>query len=138
MKKSESEIDLMRRTYPNVPDFALPKTRKSKSPANELTYQIILFIQSIGGFASRVNSQGNYNPTLKLFTFSGSTKGAADVSTCIGGRNIQIEVKIGRDRQSPAQVKFQASIEAAGGCYIIARTFEQFREDFEEIISNIK
>jgi hypothetical protein len=36
-----------------------------------------------------------------------STAGSADISATIKGRSVKIEVKIGKDRQSEAQKKYQ-------------------------------
>ena len=100
MKKSEAEIKLMEERYKTFPKEYMPRTKNKKSsPANELTTQIIALVNSLGGSASRVNSQGNYNQKLGRFTFSGSTKGAADISAIVQGRSLQIEVK-DRSRQT--------------------------------------
>lgn len=62
---------------------------------------------------------------------SGSTKGSADISATIGGRSVKIEVKIGKDRQSEAQRRYQAAIEQAGGLYYIARDFTEFHSWYQ-------
>lgn len=60
------------------------------------------------------------------------TVGTADISATIRGRSVKIEVKIGRDRQSEAQKRYQASIEAAGGIYYIARNIDDFMQWYNQ------
>jgi hypothetical protein len=47
---------------------------------------------------------------------------------------VKIEVKVGKDRQSDAQKRYQESIERAGGVYLIARDFDSFVEWFDEYV----
>lgn len=109
----------------------IPMTCREDSTANGLTRCIIDFIKLRGGQAERVSimgrpikqANGNY-----MFGKSHMTKGTADISATIRGRSVKIEVKIGADRQSDAQRKYQADIERAGGLYYIARDFESFVE----------
>ena len=65
------------------------------------------------------------------------TAGSADISATIKGRSVKIEVKIGKDRQSEAQKRYQEMIERAGGTYYIARDFDEFVEWYEKFIENI-
>jgi len=48
--------------------------------------------------------------------------GSPDILACVSGRMVGVECKVGRDWQKPAQKKFQAAMERAGGIYILART----------------
>jgi len=63
-----------------------------------------------------------------------STAGSADISATIKGRSVKIEVKIGKDRQSDAQKRYQEMIERAGGIYIIAKDFDSFVEWYENFV----
>lgn len=63
------------------------------------------------------------------------TAGSADISATIKGRSVKIEVKIGKDRQSDAQKKYQEMIERAGGVYIIAKNFDEFVEWYNNFVS---
>ena len=109
----------------------IPMPSREDSTANGLTRCIIDFIKLRGGQAERVSimgrpikqANGNY-----MFGKSHMTKGTADISATIRGRSVKIEVKIGTDRQSDAQRKYQADIERAGGMYYIAKDFESFVE----------
>jgi hypothetical protein len=66
-----------------------------------------------------------------------STKGTADISATIRGRSVKIEIKYGKDRQSDVQKQYQASIERAGGVYIIVRDFDSFVEWYEQFTLGI-
>lgn len=101
---------------------------KGRNTANDLTRQIIRFIQRHGGQAERIAVTG----LLRKFgngykwTRTNMTVGTADISATIQGRSVKIEVKIGTDRQSDEQKRYQKQVEDAGGIYYIARTFEEF------------
>jgi len=108
---------------------------------------IISYIRHIGGHAERVNSIGQMIDNRKHFTDtlgfhrtvgavtwirSSGQRGTADISARYNGVSIKIEVKIGRDRQSPTQASCQRQIEAAGGVYYFAKDFESFYQWFNE------
>jgi hypothetical protein len=57
----------------------------------------------------------------------GMLPGAADLLVVVNGIAHWLELKVGRGRQSPAQVAFEAAAWAAGATYAIARTPEQAR-----------
>lgn len=52
----------------------------------------------------------------------GGVPGQPDIMGCYFGRFVGIEVKTDTGRQRPEQADWQAAIEAAGGCYILARS----------------
>lgn len=129
------------RKHPNTPLKYLAKCTYRDDTANGLTKCIIDFIRFNGGQAERINTTGipkdnrmqvtdimGHSRTIGSIEWrpSGTTKGSADISATIRGRSVKIEVKIGKDTQSEAQKQYQASIEAAGGIYYIARDFESF------------
>lgn len=107
-----------------------PKPYTDKT-ANGLTTAIEDFINFLpGGYgeASRINSTGT--PRVvdgKVSWTKGNTrKGIADIRATFNGRSISIEIKIGADRQSEAQIKEQKRITRAGGLYFIAKDFPSF------------
>ena len=125
----------------------LVKRKYSDRTANELTKSIIAYIKLMGGQAERINTTGRMLDTRKTYidvvgfkrTIGStqwipgtSTKGSADISATINGRSVKIEVKIGRDKQSEAQIKYQTDIERAGGIYYIAKDFESFYRWYNE------
>ena len=62
---------------------------------------------------------------------------ANGLTQAIDGKTLAIEVKVNRDKMSEAQLKVKAEIEAAGGIYFIAKSFDDFENFYNKII-NIK
>lgn len=132
----------MKRKHTSYPEnLTLPVKPYNDKTANGLTRCIIDFLKFSGWQAERINTTGRPIDRREIVTNvigqkrqigsvewirSGSTPGSADISATIRGRSVKIEVKIGSDRQSEAQIRYQQAIEKAGGIYIVARTFEQF------------
>lgn len=50
--------------------------------------------------------------------------GMADIEGVFRGHHVEIETKSERGRQSPAQRRWQAAVERAGGTYLLVRTVE--------------
>ena len=144
IKQLESELMRLKRLkYPSIPAECLAPITHTDKTANGLTKAIIAFIQLNGGQSERINTMGRpidrrkvYTDTVGLTRTIGSvewipgtgTKGSADISATIKGKSVKIEVKIGADRQSEAQRKYQQDIEQAGGLYFIAKDFTSFVE----------
>jgi len=125
--------------YKDQPYLVKPKF--SDKTANGLTKAIIKFIQLSGGQAERISTTGRVIDKRKTYTDvvgvrrtigstkwvpGTTTKGSADISATINGQSVKIEVKIGRDRQSDAQKKYQSDVERAGGIYYMAKDFQSF------------
>jgi hypothetical protein len=140
-----------RKRYPTVPYLA-PRTFRDDS-ANSLTNCIIQFLQLSGHQAERINSTGRRIDTRQTFedvigrsrTIGSShwikgtgQKGTADISGVIAGRSVKVEVKFGRDRQSQAQKNYQQSVEDAGGLYVIATSFEQFLNWYNQTLKDMR
>ena len=143
--------------YPSFPEFAIPPEKFSDTTANELTKTICKFITYIGGQAERISNQGQYRDNKKVVTDvlgrkrtigSGTwtkgqgTNGTADISSTIPiktksgaviGLSLKIEVKIGKDKMSEAQLKYKNDIEKVGGRYMIAKDFDSFLIEFREL-----
>lgn len=115
--------------------------------ANGLTRCIVDYIKLKGGQAERVNTMGvpldtrcevtdimGHRRTIGGIEWrkGGGTVGSADISATIRGRSVKIEVKVGRDRQSPAQREYQRQVEQSGGLYYIARNFTDFLHWYHE------
>jgi hypothetical protein len=122
------------------PDYVAKKIYLDKT-ANALTHAIISWINLNGYQAERISTTGRYVDNSKIVTdvlgnrkkigsgkyIKGTgTNGSADISATIKGKSIKIEVKIGKDKQSEAQIKYQQMIEKAGGVYFIAKNFDEF------------
>ena len=50
--------------HPNVPKFALVKSRYSDKSANELTAAVVAYFTLKGGWATRIQTQGQYREDL--------------------------------------------------------------------------
>jgi hypothetical protein len=144
------ELESMRLKYPNTNESYLGLTNWKDDSANSLTKCVIAYITYMGGQAERISSQGQYREGAKIKVGTGelahtkqlpgkwtpgqSTKGTADISSTIRGRSVKLEIKYGKDVQSQVQKEYQASIEKAGGVYIIVRTFDEFVVWYESFI----
>ena len=84
-----------------------------------------------GAFFQRQNSQGQYDSRLKMWRKSGTTRGIADVQVTFRGKTYNLEIKIGKDRQSEVQKDVERKIKAAGGHYAIIRCFDDFLEEIQ-------
>jgi hypothetical protein len=131
-------------THPNYPQDYIPKTMYKDQTANGLTKAICDFINYQGYQAERINTMGTAREKKTTagkvigvtWTKGTSTAGSADISATIKGRSVKIEVKIGKDRQSEAQKRYQENIEKAGGTYIIAKDFDSFVEWYNQFIQS--
>jgi hypothetical protein len=131
-------------THPNYPQDYIPKTMYKDSTANGLTRAICDYINYNGYQAERINTMGTAREKKTTagkvigvtWTKGTSTAGSADISATIKGRSVKIEVKIGKDRQSDAQKRYQENIEKAGGTYIIAKDFDSFVEWYNQFIKS--
>jgi hypothetical protein len=130
-------------THPNYPQDYIPKTMYKDSTANGLTRAICDYINYNGYQAERINTMGTAREKKTTagkvigvtWTKGTSTAGSADISATIKGRSVKIEVKIGKDRQSDAQKRYQENIEKAGGIYYIAKDFDSFVEFFNDFVN---
>jgi hypothetical protein len=142
-----------RRKYPSLPDYARTTPKYSDRTTNGLTRMLIDFLGFSGHHAERVSNTGRPLDKRKIVTdvigrtrIIGTMKwihgtgynGTADIHSVIAGKFVAIEVKIGRDRQSPAQAEYQAQVEQAGGVYVIATSFGQFMEWYETMEKILK
>lgn len=123
-------IDGLAASHPHFPRAYIPRQKRSDKTANGLTQCIIEYIQMHGGQAERINVMGRPIETAGGLKWAKSnmTVGTADISAIVAGRAVKIEVKIGADRQSDDQRRYQSDVERAGGLYYIAKTFDNFVE----------
>jgi hypothetical protein len=153
MKAKQILIDLKIKAhmenYPSIPLHAIPQPKYTDKTANGLTKMIIEFLQLSGWQAERISTTGRYIDNTKIVSDvlgrkkqigsgewikSTSTKGSADVSATIKKFSVKIEIKIGRDRQSAAQIDYMIAVNKAGGVYVIAKDFDQFHRWYENFI----
>ena len=67
------------------------------------------------------DDDGNYIPP------GGMCQGASDLIGCVFGHRVDIEVKVGRDKQTPAQLLWQARMRACGGVCEVIRSVAEAR-----------
>lgn len=121
--------------------FGKPIKRKKQSPANALTDAVMEYMRLLGCAVARINTTGVYDEQAGRYRFSGATKGVEDVTCTMPvfvqghklGVTVAVEVKIGRDTMSEAQHKRKDNVERAGGYYIVAKTFDQFKQDVDTL-----
>lgn len=143
----------LRTKYPTFPEHALPNRSYSDTTANGLTKCIIEFLNLSGHQAERISSMGRTIDKSKVvedvlgrkrtigstqYIKGTSTNGTADISSVINGHSVKIEVKIGKDRQSADQKKYQSNVEKAGGIYWIAKDFDGFVELYRDFMHKDK
>jgi hypothetical protein len=140
--------EVARSKHPNYPEnLTLPGKVYRLNTANGLTQAVIAWIEAHGQRAIRVSSAGRYIDKSFEFTDTvgfrrrvnsgqwvpGTTKvGAADISCTIYGKSVEIEIKIGRDVQSPAQKKYQQIVENSGGIYLIVTCIDDLFKWWDE------
>jgi hypothetical protein len=127
-------IELWRNNLPERFKDMKPRTYDPKT-ANGLTKMIVDWINYNGGQAERISTTGRYIVAQKKWIKGSGTKGSADISATIKGRSVKIEVKIGKDKMSEDQVKYQEAIEKAGGIYYIAKDFDSFYEWYNKMFA---
>jgi hypothetical protein len=130
---SQADYEYRKAKFPSFEKVAGYHKSYSDKTANRLTAAIKRWLELSGGAISRTNSQGQYDPKLKRIRYSGSTKGQADINCAYKGRSVQIEIKIGKDRQSLVQKEFQRNFENAGAFYFIVRTWEDFISQISKV-----
>ena len=129
------------------PDY-VPKTKFTDKTSAGLEKCIVAYIKLNGGMAERRKNTGRVIDDRKIVTDTlghqrvlGGTRyipgtgrnGTSDVSGIWKGKPVAIEVKIGKDRMSQAQIEYREDFEKAGGIFIIAKTFTQFVEELNKV-----
>ena len=124
------------RKYPSIPSYAIPHSRYLGKDTNSLTRAVIDFINLSGGYAVRIQSQGQYDPKRGIWRKGQTRKGTADIIACIDEKFVSIEIKTGRDKQSPEQKRTQDDVDRAGGQYWIIRDFDIFLKEIKKFTDN--
>lgn len=109
-----------------MPAYGIVTPKFSDKDANGLTRCILEYFTLKGGYAVRINTQGQYNESLGRWTKSTTKRGTADIHACLNGLHYSIEVKIGADKQSDYQKITQLHVQLAGGRYYVAKSFQSF------------
>jgi hypothetical protein len=118
---------------------------KGRSAA-QIEKNIINYIKELGHHAEKhsvtgreITAKDTYTPLgvikgKKSYIPSQSQKGSADITATVYGVSLKIEVKKGKDRMGPEQIKYSKQIRAAGGFYFIAHDEEDFLTKFNEFL----
>lgn len=101
------------------------------APHDDLVREIMIYVSSIGGVCTRVDTPG------LLFTRAGNpvkigTKGVLDIEATIKGRSVKIDAKIGKDRLKGDQVNYAKAVERAGGIAFAAWSVEDVRARLQQ------
>jgi hypothetical protein len=102
-KLEQLATNAARLKHPTLPEHALVSRKFRDDSANGLTSCIVTYITISGGFASRINNQGTYRAKLGQYTPGTSRRGLAKVMATYKGLSLNIEDKIGTDKQSEHQ-----------------------------------
>ena len=131
LERMEAEYDA--RKHPNIDKRYLAPRLHSDKTANGLTKAITTYITLMGGMASRINTTGVWDQKMNKYRPTTMKRGLADIWATYQGRSLQIEVKIGADRQSEDQIKVQQQQEEAGGLYFVAKDFSSFKNWIDQL-----
>jgi hypothetical protein len=131
-----NELPAFRKLQNFIGEQTARPTRKPKGSkpetANSLTRKVVNHIQAHGGFATRLQSTGQYRDDLQKFVPSQQRSGLPDVMAVFDGKSCFVEIKIGRDTLSGDQRKAIAELEQAGACVFVAKDFESFQRWFTD------
>lgn len=131
--------------YVSVQAKYLSPRKYRDDTANGLTKCIIDFLRLKGCQSERTSCTGRYVDNTKVFTNvlgyrrqigtakwlpTSGQRGTADISAVIRSRAVKIEVKM-KDKQSDDQRSYQEAVEAAGGCYLICHSLNEFMQQYE-------
>ena len=134
---SELATKLKMEKHPDFPPHALVKKRFKDTTANDLTKTIIWDMYHVReGVAYRINNGAVYDKKRGVYRAGVQKKGVPDIIGIINGRFIGIEVKIGKDRQSADQKLVEKEINAAGGVYFIAKSYDDYLSKINEVTHN--
>jgi len=113
--------------------FYVPPVYPQVAKSNGLTQFIVKFLTWSGHRATRVNVSGRM--VKGKYIPSSTRKGTADISATVRGKSVQIEVKVGKDKPRPEQLREQELERKAGGIYEFISTLEQFLELYDNLVA---
>jgi hypothetical protein len=133
VKKRKAELTTNHLDLP-VNNVIQPKETKDAFNTNKFTDLIIAYLKAVHSCnsARRISSEGRYRKGIGYI--AGLNKGMEDIQCILRGKLFAIEVKSPTDKISPEQLKRKAAIEADGGHYIIATSFEQLQTEILNLL----
>lgn len=116
----------------------IKKFRNLQPTANQATRQILDYLNMSGFYAWRQNNAAVYDEKKGVHRAGHTENGVADI---IGihkatGKMIAIEVKVGKDKLSPDQIRFLDQIRSAGGLACAASCAGDVVEYLENNLKN--
>lgn len=104
----------------------------------EIEYQILHYLRSLGIFCFKVDRQGTFDPTKKIFRSNKNPfkkKGVSDILGICNKRFLAIEVKRNKPKGYPSkeQKEFIEEVNLSGGIAFIARSVD----DVKSVLSTI-
>lgn len=106
-----------------------------KMTHNDLRKFVIDYLRAQGCYCWPNSTVGVFDPVKKIYRRNATFKGPADVMCVMkGGQHLEVEVKIGKDQLRPEQRIHATQVISKGGRYLVARTPEQFQQDYLALI----
>jgi hypothetical protein len=133
VKKRKAELTTNHLDLP-VNNILQAKETKDAFNTNKFTDLIIAYLKAVHSCnsARRISSEGRYRKGIGYI--AGLNKGMEDIQCILKGKLFAIEVKSPTDKISPEQLKRKAAIEADGGNYIVATSFEQMQTEILNLL----
>lgn len=139
--KELSEMDLRSKQekYRNVPEYAIPKKKYSDSDTNSLTQAIIKYLELNKFFVTRIQSQGQFSPSLGMWTYGNTVKGIPDLYAqgIINGKSYALWIEIKslstKDKLRPHQIDVHKRLTEAGAVVFIAKDFDSFMKFYKNL-----
>jgi hypothetical protein len=133
VKKRKAELTTNHLDLP-VNNILQHKETKDAFNTNKFTDLIIAYLKAVHSCnsARRISSEGRYRKGIGYI--AGLNKGMEDIQCILKGKLFAIEVKSPTDKISPEQLKRKAAIEADGGNYIVATSFEQMQTEILNLL----
>ena len=111
-----------------------PKTTRPLTEAEQITSDILTYLDAHGFSAWGQPNRGEYDPkTSKWCPHPNSRRGVPDILgfRISDAKFLGVEVKAGTDRPRPEQTQFLNELQAAGGLAFIAYSFVGFVQSFQ-------
>jgi hypothetical protein len=105
--------------------------------ANSLTKAIIQFLNLNGHCAMRNNTVGIWDVCKKIYRRNQdrSAIGSGDILCCLkGGKWLEIEIKVGGDKPSMAQLMRSQKIMELGGFHWFITNWETFEQGYDLLV----
>lgn len=125
--------------------LANPQKDRGRSTSNVYSDMAKRWLNMYGGAGRRVNVTGIFDKDKGVYRKSGMKRGFEDVDGILPinlglssgekvGLKVAIEVKVGKDKQSPEQLEREKEVNSAGGVYVFFKTPEQFVCDIHQLV----